>query len=63
MCSAPCIRSAMCITGNLGYELAQVTREATFNPRDLRADLRRAACTELILPEDEAGREGRAPGL
>lgn len=40
-----------------GYELAQVTREATFNPRDLRADLRRAACTELILPEDEAGRE------
>lgn len=40
-----------------GYELAQVTRESTFDPRELRQDLRRAAYTELVLPEDESGRE------
>ncbi len=40
-----------------GYELVQVAREATFDPRALRADLRRAASTELVLPENEAGRE------
>lgn len=40
-----------------GYELAQVSREATFDPRELRENLRRAAHTELVLPEDETGRE------